>query len=333
MGAERAGEAVLLLRSDQLCARREPDVERRIVHGGASLGWSTNENSYQIDGTEISSTPWPNTDAVEEVEVLQLGASAEYGNVQGAVFNIVTRQGGNQLHGDAQRLLPERRADRPQHHGVVRQRLPVSSRDVAGRHGAGVGPIHQGQVLVLRVAPIPERLGLTARRRPAFPAKSDARRMFWKFNYNINDNHRLLNGYHDDFYWIPRNDLGLQRAEHHQPEPRTQPDAQHRLHGRVDVQDARRGALLGLLAAGSTDPNETGQPRVASASRRRHSSGDRWHREWTENSSWRNGPQGKLSHYADSFLGGSHDLKSVSSTATTAAPPSTARTIRSGHTG
>src|SRR5262245_13724793 len=66
-----------------------------------SLGSSTNENNYQIDGTDISNTPWPNTDAVEEVEVLQLGASAEYGNVQGAVFNIVTRQGGNQVHGDA----------------------------------------------------------------------------------------------------------------------------------------------------------------------------------------------------------------------------------------
>ena len=66
-----------------------------------SLGSSTNENNYQIDGTDISATPWPNTDAVEEVEVLQLGASAEYGNVQGAVFNIVTRQGGNVLHGDA----------------------------------------------------------------------------------------------------------------------------------------------------------------------------------------------------------------------------------------
>ena len=66
-----------------------------------SLGNSVNENSYQIDGTDISSTPWPNTDAVETVEVLQLGASAEYGNVQGAVFNIVTRMGGNVFHGDA----------------------------------------------------------------------------------------------------------------------------------------------------------------------------------------------------------------------------------------
>src|SRR5438093_6757663 len=54
-----------------------------------SLGTSTNENCSPIDGTDMSSTPWPNTDAVETVEVLQLGASAEYGNVQDAVYNNV----------------------------------------------------------------------------------------------------------------------------------------------------------------------------------------------------------------------------------------------------
>ena len=77
-----------------------------------SLGNSTNENSYQIDGTDISSTPWLSTDAVEEVEVLQLGASAEYGNVQGAVFNVVTRDGRQRVP-RRWRLLPaDRRDDR-----------------------------------------------------------------------------------------------------------------------------------------------------------------------------------------------------------------------------
>ena len=33
--------------------------------------------------------------------MLSLGAPAEYGNVQGAVFNVVTRQGCNAFHGDA----------------------------------------------------------------------------------------------------------------------------------------------------------------------------------------------------------------------------------------
>ncbi len=43
----------------------------------------------------------PNPDAIDEVEVLSLGAPAEYGNLTGAVYNIVTKQGTNQFHGDA----------------------------------------------------------------------------------------------------------------------------------------------------------------------------------------------------------------------------------------
>ena len=72
----------------------------------SSFGSATNENLYLLDGTDFTAPlsgaawPWPNTDAIEEVEVLSLGAPAEYGNVAGAVFNIVTRQGSNQFHGD-----------------------------------------------------------------------------------------------------------------------------------------------------------------------------------------------------------------------------------------
>src|SRR6185295_6570507 len=71
-----------------------------------SLGSSINDNVYAIDGTDLSSPisgtawPWPNADAIQEIEVMQLGASAEYGNAVGAVFNVVTRQGANAFHGD-----------------------------------------------------------------------------------------------------------------------------------------------------------------------------------------------------------------------------------------
>ena len=70
-------------------------------------GSSYDENSFQVDGVDITDNYFnealaePNTDAIEEVEVLSLGAPAEYGNLTGAVYNIVTRQGTNEFHGDA----------------------------------------------------------------------------------------------------------------------------------------------------------------------------------------------------------------------------------------
>ncbi len=69
-------------------------------------GSSYDENSFQLDGADVNDNFFneqlaePNIDAIEEIEVLSLGAPAEYGNLTGAVYNIVTRQGTNQFHGD-----------------------------------------------------------------------------------------------------------------------------------------------------------------------------------------------------------------------------------------
>jgi outer membrane receptor protein involved in Fe transport len=69
-------------------------------------GSSYDENSFQLDGVDITenffneSSAEPNVDAIEEIEILSLGAPAEYGNLTGAVYNIVTRQGTNEFHGD-----------------------------------------------------------------------------------------------------------------------------------------------------------------------------------------------------------------------------------------
>src|SRR5262249_35453294 len=86
-----------------------PGVSRS-VEGSTTMsafGSGTDENSFQIDGTNLTSSstgeawPYPNTDAIEEIEVRALRGPAEYGNVTGAVFNVVTRQGSNTFHGDA----------------------------------------------------------------------------------------------------------------------------------------------------------------------------------------------------------------------------------------
>jgi hypothetical protein len=71
------------------------------------LGAGINESTYLLDGTDITSPrygtarPSPGPDTVEEVEVQAFGASAEYGNLQGGVLNVVTRQGGDRFRADA----------------------------------------------------------------------------------------------------------------------------------------------------------------------------------------------------------------------------------------
>jgi hypothetical protein len=72
-----------------------------------SFGSSFDENAFQLDGVNVTDNYFsegfsePNPDAIDEVEVLSLGAPAEYGNLMGAVYNIVTKQGTNKFHGDA----------------------------------------------------------------------------------------------------------------------------------------------------------------------------------------------------------------------------------------
>ena len=107
-----------------------------------SLGSSTNENSYQIDGTDISSTPWLNTDADRGS---RSAAARRVGGIrQRAGRRLQHRHapGRQRFPRRRQRLLSERRADRPQHDRRGRQRLPVSPRHLARRHGAGVRPVH-----------------------------------------------------------------------------------------------------------------------------------------------------------------------------------------------
>lgn len=74
----------------------------------SAFGSGVNENAFLVDGSpaggiDLAPRPpaAPGTDAIEEIEILSLGTSAEYGNFQGAVFNVVTRQGGNDWRFDA----------------------------------------------------------------------------------------------------------------------------------------------------------------------------------------------------------------------------------------
>jgi len=73
----------------------------------SAFGSGTNENQFLIDGTNFTcpcngiARSEPGIDFIQEVQVQAVGASAEFGNVQGAVINVVTRQGSERLLYDA----------------------------------------------------------------------------------------------------------------------------------------------------------------------------------------------------------------------------------------
>jgi outer membrane receptor protein involved in Fe transport len=74
-----------------------------------SYGSNVDQNLYQLDGVDLTdhfngnatSLVQPSVDTIEQIEILALGAPAEYGWHEGAVFNVVTRQGTNRFRGGA----------------------------------------------------------------------------------------------------------------------------------------------------------------------------------------------------------------------------------------
>ena len=73
----------------------------------SAFGSGTNENQYLIDGMNTTcpcsgvARTEPGVDFIHEVQVQAVGASAEFGNMQGAVINVVTKQGGERFLYDA----------------------------------------------------------------------------------------------------------------------------------------------------------------------------------------------------------------------------------------
>jgi hypothetical protein len=275
-----------------------------------SLGNSTNENSYQIDGTDISSTPWLSTDAVEEVEVLQLGASAEYGNVQGAVFNVVTRMGSNQFHGDGAFYLQTDGLTGRNTTDAVDNGRPYHRDRYRDASIQATGPFMLDKFWFFGSLHYQRDWDSQPGVDPKTPALNDSRRVFWKFNFNINQNHRLLHGYHNDYYFIPTVGTAFTAPTSIDLSHGDNPTPNVVYTGVLSDRTLIETRYSGFWLHSSLDPNEPGQNRV----------GPRFEDQdtglitgniatWSENRSWRYGFQSKLTHTTGQVLGAIHDLK------------------------
>ncbi|MFI5006696.1 MAG: TonB-dependent receptor domain-containing protein, partial [Solirubrobacterales bacterium] len=284
-----------------------------------SLGSSSSDNSYQLDGTDFTAPltgaawPWPNTDAIEEIEVLSLGAPAEYGNLQGAVFNVVTRQGSNAYHGDA---------------NFYYQSDGLTSRNTTDEQDGGVpfhrdkyndatfqlsGPIVKDKLWFFGSYQYQRDFSSLVGVAPEFPNKFQADRVFGKINWQINSKHKLQLSYHDDYYRIPCIDNNCNaftdpttiKVEHgHNPSPNLTYTAV------VSDKTYVEARVSGFYGKDHADPLLDGEPRVKSRYLDLETgqvTGGIY--SWYDGDVWKTAASAKVSHFADHFLGGSHDFK------------------------
>ena len=281
-----------------------------------SLGGTTNDNVYQIDGTDLSAPtgggawPWPNTDAIQEIEVLQLGASAEYGNVMGAVFNVVTRQGSNAFHGDGSYYFQNQNLTSRNTTAAVDSGLPYNRAQWVDTTWQLSGPFIKDKFWFFGSFQYNHDHDSQPGTDANFPALSDAKRVFYKFSYNIGTNHRLMHGYHDDYWSFPSVPTAFTAPSTISLGHGDNPTPNLVYTGVLSGKTVVEARLAGYYGKDSNDPQVAGQPRVST----RFNNLDNGQitggiSSWSDAKTWRTGFSGKVSHFADRFLGGSHDLK------------------------
>jgi outer membrane receptor protein involved in Fe transport len=295
----------------------------------SAFGSGTDENSFQIDGTNLTAPstgeawPYPNTDAIEEIEVLSLGAPAEYGNLTGAVFNVVTRQGTNEFHGDLNFYL--------QTDGLTGRNTTadqecvgsVDEEDCLGRggfpfyrekfHDATVqlaGPIVKDKLHFFVSYQYQRDAKTPAGVAPEFFTNEKADRIFAKLNWQVSPHHKLALGYHDDYYDLPYTPsanaapttVGVNYG--HNPTPNLMYTG---VLSEKTVLEARVAGFWGNDHAGPIIESEARtQPRFYDLDTGAVTGGVYY---WYDDKTYQATASAKLSHFADDFLGASHDFK------------------------
>ena len=280
-----------------------------------SFGSATNENMYLLDGTDFTAPstgaawPWPNTDAIEEVQVLSLGAPADYGNLAGAVFNVVTRQGSNQFKGDANVYfmndsLTGRNTTDDQDGGLPYNRDQFL--DTTWQLG---GPILKDKLWFFGSYQYQKDSDSQPGTDPNFPALSTGKRYFFKFNYQINQNNRIQAQIHNDYYEIPQRATANDAPSSVSVETGNNPSPGILWSSVLTPTTVFEARFSGFYGVDHGDPLNGG-PRTA----RRYIDLDTGAITggiygWYDGKAQKTAFSSKLTKYADDFLGGSHDFK------------------------
>ncbi len=195
-----------------------PGVSPTSVGNGTSntvsaLGSGVNENAFLLDGTNFTcpcsggAVAEPGIDVIQEVQVQTVGASAEFGNIQGAVFNVVTKQGSNAFQYDASYcwqsagltgqpiVLPVQRGTQPES-GYERARY----HDFATNLG---GPVVRNRAWFFAGYQYLRDYDSQPGTDPAFPRQYEQDKLLGKLTWQIAPSLRLVSSFHNEFWVNP----------------------------------------------------------------------------------------------------------------------------------
>ena len=179
----------------------------------SALGSGVNENAFLLDGTNFTcpcsggAVAEPGLDVIQEVQVQTVGASAEFGNIQGAVFNVITRQGGNAFRSDASYfwqgagltaqpiVLPVQRGTQPES-GYER----AGYRDFTTNLG---GPLVRDRAWFFAGYQHLRDADSQPGTDPAFPRRYEQDKLLGKLTWQVAPSLRLLSSYHNEFWAAP----------------------------------------------------------------------------------------------------------------------------------
>src|SRR5262245_53621965 len=199
--------------------RATPGISPTSVSSGSDpsvsvFGSSVNENLYLLDGTNFTCPcsggpqPQPDVDVIQEVHVDSLGASAEFGNIQGGVFNVVTKQGGNlfapdvSYYGQTPSLTSQPiqlscpRCSEPQ-----TAYTRVRYRDFTTHLG---GPLVPNRAWFFAGYQYLRESDSQPGTDPLFPRASKYDKAFGKVTWRINDRMKWMSSVHDEFWTVPQ---------------------------------------------------------------------------------------------------------------------------------
>ena len=288
-------------------------------HEVSSFGSGIDENVYLLDGANFTGSSYygpaaaPGTDTVQEIEVISLGASAEHGNVAGAVFNIVTRQGGDHWRLDASyyTMPPGLTAESVRRDcGCPAGESAFERVQYHDLNAYAGGPVLKNRLWIF---------GGYQRQRdhysnpgsdPRFPAEGDTHHLSAKLTWQITPRLRLVQAFHDD-HWVSPDAPGVgfpyETLVTYEGDGRS-----------VTLADltfrATEATVLDVRISSFLSPDSSANPNSGSRSLPFHydlATGTASGGSYSFGSSTRNrlAAKVKLSHYADDFLAARHDFR------------------------